>query len=72
MPIYEYKCKKCSNLFEILFRSSAEKIYISCPFCKSKKVERMMSVFGGKVGNTSAGGGSCSSCSSGSCSSCGH
>ncbi|MCX5836815.1 MAG: zinc ribbon domain-containing protein [Deltaproteobacteria bacterium] len=68
MPIYEFKCRKCDNLFEILFRSSNEKIEVSCPSCKSKKVDRQMSVFGGKIGNTSAGGAGCSSCSATSCS----
>jgi len=67
MPIYEFKCKKCENLFEILFMSRNEKIEVFCPSCKSKNVDKMMSVFGGKIGNTSAGGG-CSTCSATSCS----
>ncbi|MBM4272135.1 MAG: zinc ribbon domain-containing protein [Deltaproteobacteria bacterium] len=66
MPIYEFKCKKCGNVFEEIFRSSSEKIAVSCPVCKSKKAEKMMSVFGGKIGNTMPGG--CSSCSATSCS----
>ncbi|MEI8173499.1 MAG: zinc ribbon domain-containing protein [Deltaproteobacteria bacterium] len=68
MPIYEFKCKKCDTIFEILFRSSNERLDLSCPSCRSKKVDRMMSLFGGKIGNTSAGGAGCSTCSATSCS----
>ncbi|OIP88028.1 MAG: hypothetical protein AUK24_08665 [Syntrophaceae bacterium CG2_30_49_12] len=65
MPIYEFKCKKCGNVFDVLFRSSQEKLAVSCPVCKSKKTDKLMSVFGGKIGNTSSS--SCSSCASTSC-----
>lgn len=68
MPIYEYKCTKCDHIFEILFRSSNERIAVACPSCKSSKVDRQMSVFGGKIGNTSAGGAGCASCAATSCS----
>ncbi|NTW15876.1 MAG: zinc ribbon domain-containing protein [Syntrophaceae bacterium] len=65
MPIYEFKCKKCSTIFEILFRSSNENLTVSCPACNSKKAERLLSKFGGKIGNTSSAG--CSSCAATSC-----
>ncbi|MCX5840421.1 MAG: zinc ribbon domain-containing protein [Deltaproteobacteria bacterium] len=61
MPIYEFRCKKCKNEFEVLFRSNDEKQPVVCPACKSKKTERLMSAFaGGKSG--------CSSCATTSCS----
>ena len=66
MPIYEFKCKKCGDVFDVLFRSSQEKREVSCPVCKAKKVDKLMSVFGGKIGNTSS---LCSSCTSTSCTS---
>jgi len=66
MPIYEFECSKCKDVFEVLFRSS-DKMIASCPECKSKKTKRLMSVFGGKIGTTSAGGG-CSTCAATSCS----
>ena len=66
MPIYEFECSKCKNIFEILFRSSDEETGVSCPACKSKKTKKLLSIFGGKVGNTSAGG-SCGSCAATSC-----
>lgn len=82
MPIYEYKCNKCTNQFEMLTIGMSEKVVAVCPKCKSRKTSRMMSAFSrGKYaslssgGSGSAGAGSssgCSSCSSSNCSSCGH
>ena len=66
MPIYEFECGKCKNVFEVLCRTS-DKMIAYCPACKSKKTKKRMSVFGGKVGNTSAGGG-CGTCAATSCS----
>ena len=66
MPIYGFKCRRCNNTFEVLFLSGSDKPAISCPVCKSKKAKKMMSVFGGKIGNTSSA--SCSSCAATSCS----
>jgi len=67
MPIYEFRCKKCGNVFETLFYSLNEKRQVVCPACHSKKTEKLMSMFGGKIGSTSSGAG-CSSCSTTSCS----
>ncbi len=82
MPIYEYKCDKCSRQFEVVTMSMNEKANAVCPKCKSRKTSRMMSQFGrgkyaslssGSSGVGSAPGSSgCSSCSSSNCSSCGH
>ncbi len=68
MPIYEFKCKKCGNVFEALFYSLREKLQVACPACQSKRTARLMSTFGGKIGNTSSSGGGCTSCSTTSCS----
>ena len=67
MPIYEFRCGKCEDTFEVFFRSRDEKIPIVCPRCGSKKAERMMSAFAGKVGNTAGGGASGGSCAATSC-----
>jgi putative FmdB family regulatory protein len=69
MPIYEFRCRKCEKVFEVLFFSISEKREVFCPECNSDQVEKLMSVFGGKFGNTSS---SCSSCSSPSCATCSH
>lgn len=66
MPIYEYRCKKCKDTFEVFHRSPREELEIICPVCGSKKAGKLMSRFGGKFGNTSSS--SCSSCSATSCS----
>lgn len=68
MPIYEFKCKKCGNIFETLFYSMQEKRRISCPACESKETERVLSSFGGKSRKTSAVVSSASSCAATSCS----
>ncbi|MBN2418787.1 MAG: zinc ribbon domain-containing protein [Deltaproteobacteria bacterium] len=43
MPIYEFKCLECNNIFEKLFFNSDEKIDLSCPECKSAHIERVVS-----------------------------
>lgn len=71
MPIYEYKCNKCKEDFELLIYSGEEPV---CPKCGSKDLTRKISKVSFKSSSaeeSSSGGSSCSSCSSGSCSSCG-
>ncbi len=68
MPIFEYKCRKCGENFEVFFRSRDEKLTVACPQCRSKRAERLLSAFAGRVGNTSAGGTGCGSCTATRCS----
>ncbi|MGC8927009.1 MAG: FmdB family zinc ribbon protein [Myxococcota bacterium] len=69
MPIYEYRCRVCKNIFEELVRSGEQEI--NCPECKSKDVEKLISTFANLGGEgKSQSGSSCSSCSSGNCSHC--
>ncbi len=63
MPIFEFKCRNCGKLFEVLFMSRDEKPDIRCPACSSKKSDKVLSVFSGKVENTSLPADPCSSCS---------
>jgi putative FmdB family regulatory protein len=49
MPIYEFRCKNCKKVFEVLFRSRDENLKISCPGCQSEKTEKIFSVFGSKI-----------------------
>ncbi len=65
MPIYEFRCKQCGKVFEVLFFSLSEKREVLCPDCNSEEVDKLMSVFGGTFGGASSS--SCSSCSSTSC-----
>ena len=48
MPIYEFRCKKCKNIFESLIFSSTEEKKLSCPKCGAKKPEKVMSVSAGR------------------------
>jgi putative FmdB family regulatory protein len=46
MPIYEYLCKDCRNLFErILTLAEYGKEPTACPKCGSKNVEQELTAF---------------------------
>ena len=46
MPTYEYTCRKCSKIFDILYKTySGHNETPVCPNCGSADTERMMSVF---------------------------
>ena len=44
MPIYEFMCVECENIFEQIFTSSGDDTEISCPKCKSQSFERVVSM----------------------------
>ena len=48
MPIYEYKCKKCGERFDVyrLFTANDEKV--KCPKCGANRPERQISAFSSK------------------------
>jgi len=56
MPLYEYKCEKCSNFFEELVTGDRDK-KIPCPACGSSETQKCMSAIGGI--SMKSGGGSC-------------
>jgi putative FmdB family regulatory protein len=43
MPIFEFKCLKCGQEFEILLKNREEANSVKCKFCGGK-VERLMSI----------------------------
>jgi putative FmdB family regulatory protein len=68
MPIYEYRCRECSKVFELLIRASAEESDDSgphCPQCGSGTPKRLFSLFASrsdgpvKVASGGGGGGGC-------------
>lgn len=73
MPIYEYKCQKCSAVFEALVRGREKP---ACPECGSGRLKKLVSSFGvGRAaknsrpacggerrGNSCCGGCSCGHC----------
>jgi len=59
MPIYEFKCKKCGEVTEMLV-GFFEKLSEPCPHC-SGKLEKVYSVSGKSSGasDSDSGGSSC-------------
>lgn len=51
MPIYEYKCIKCSNIFSALQSMSASEKDTICPACGSREVRKMLSTFSSSMGS---------------------
>lgn len=72
MPIYEFKCSKCNEIFEVIVMSGNDDEEIKCTKCGSQSFERVLS--SGSIGasnpSPSGSGVSCQErkCSSGSCS----
>ncbi len=70
MPLYEFRCSKCRELFELLVMNNDEDI-VKCPHCSSEAFERVLSTASYNMG--SRGGGSreprsqTRTCSGGSC-----
>jgi putative FmdB family regulatory protein len=71
MPIYEFKCLKCNNFFELLFMGEDDKKEMKCPECQSEEFERVMSASGFAIGGDSGSKQKTTTqtrtCSSGSC-----
>ncbi len=46
MPTYEYLCKECKKTFSMMLSlAEYEKGRVTCPKCKSKKVEQKVGAF---------------------------
>lgn len=43
MPIYEYRCETCQNIFEIITSAGAAADRILCSKCGSDKVSKLIS-----------------------------
>jgi putative FmdB family regulatory protein len=43
MPIFEFRCLDCGNIFEKLFVNSNDKVDLECPECQSCTLERVVS-----------------------------
>jgi putative FmdB family regulatory protein len=70
MPIYEFRCLNCQDLFEMLVMGSDEHEKIKCPRCNSETSERVMSttnfcMTGGNAGSEPSA--QTRTCSGGSC-----
>lgn len=73
MPIYEFKCSKCEEFFEVIVMGSDNDQSVHCPKCKSDEFERVVSKINFNMGSSSNSGQASGvstqerQCSSGSC-----
>ena len=61
MPIFEFKCKKCSHQLETLASRDEDGSGLECPECGHKGMEKQLSMFSasGTESKASSGGGGC-------------
>ena len=71
MPIYEFKCLKCQEYFELLVMSQDEELELRCPKCGSEDFERIISttsyVMGSGSGSSQKTSVKTRTCSTGTC-----
>lgn len=74
MPIFEYQCSRCEHTFEKLVLGAASEDSVSCPECRSRKVEKLFSGFAARskssAGVTRSLSSGCSGCRASSCAGC--
>lgn len=73
--MYEFRCKKCSTVFERLCRMGENGKSLACDACGAKGAQRIMSVCATRVsgngnGEAHASGGKCVGCASHNCATC--
>lgn len=44
MPLYDYQCKECGGVFELMVRFSEANQAQICPKCESKNTQRQLSI----------------------------
>jgi len=49
MPIYEYQCRKCEKVFEVIQKMNEGGDKLKCPACGEPKPEKIMSCCSGFV-----------------------
>lgn len=70
MPIYEFKCLKCGNIFELLqLTKEKNNAEMKCPECNSEEIEKLLSTISVITSSGVKSTHSTKSCSSGSCAS---
>jgi putative FmdB family regulatory protein len=63
MPLYDYQCNECGEVFELMVRFSEASQIQTCPKCESKNTQKKLSIVASfKVSST--GSTSSSSCNS--------
>ncbi|MBN2008323.1 zinc ribbon domain-containing protein [candidate division KSB1 bacterium] len=64
MPIYEYKCANCNEVFDEFQSMGASNDNVKCPKCGALKPERLFSAFASSGLSSGGSVSSASSCSS--------
>ncbi len=72
MPIFEFKCIECDEVFEVLCVNSDDQVSMECKKCKSPHIERILSstnyaMNGGGGGAQSGASAQTRNCSGGNC-----
>ncbi len=67
MPVFEYKCNKCGNRFEMLFKSAALEKDVVCPECFTSDIRKVISRVAFKMPEVPSMTFTDSGCSDGSC-----
>jgi len=56
MPLYEYKCRSCGHVFDVIHRMSEDAKDVPCPKCGTKDPAKQMSAVSSFSGGTASGG----------------
>ena len=51
MPIYEYRCRKCGEVFERIQKVEEGGASLHCPSCGGEKPEKVLSSFSSSKGS---------------------
>lgn len=58
MPIYEFRCESCNEVFELLAMTKNDQVEAKCPKCDSVEISRVLSscasVIGGSASDSQA------------------
>ncbi len=54
MPIYEYRCRKCGEVFERFMKVNEKGESLTCPHCGEAKPEKILSGFSSCKGSESS------------------
>jgi putative FmdB family regulatory protein len=53
MPVYEFKCSDCGQVFEVMGKYEEREKAHTCPGCGSEKVTQAISLFSAKPPSSS-------------------
>ncbi|MHB8621201.1 MAG: FmdB family zinc ribbon protein [Chloroflexota bacterium] len=56
MPLYEYRCTQCGQVFDKLVSMSTSSSQVTCPACGQNQAERLVSRIAGMAGGCGDGG----------------